>query len=190
MVEKGKRKKRGNKKRGTIDRLLSVITKACKSSGWSWDIESLDETGFFSATIAVRKSVSHNEITALLHINILLDNTVEYSIQKTSFHNYGIGALWSVINNHLKRTGWISETERKDIQKDKPLDLLTKLFKKFHFSAVQLSKRYNDRVTLPIQDEYDVQDYLHALLKILFDDIRPEEFSPSYAGSSSKIDFL
>jgi hypothetical protein len=31
---------------------------------------------------------------------------------------------------------------------------------------------------------------LHALLKVLFDDVRPEEVAPSYAGASSRLDFL
>lgn len=41
-----------------------------------------------------------------------------------------------------------------------------------------------------MEDEYDVQDLLHALLQMNFDDIRPEEWTPSYAGSSSRMDFL
>ncbi len=41
-----------------------------------------------------------------------------------------------------------------------------------------------------VDDEYDVQDLLHALLKLYFDDIRPEEWTPSYAGSSARMDFL
>lgn len=43
---------------------------------------------------------------------------------------------------------------------------------------------------MTIVDEYDVQDLLHALLKIEFDDVRPEEWTPSYAGKSSRTDFL
>ena len=39
-------------------------------------------------------------------------------------------------------------------------------------------------------DEYDVQDLLHALLTIYFDDIRKEEWAPSYAGGASRMDFL
>lgn len=31
---------------------------------------------------------------------------------------------------------------------------------------------------------------MHALLKIYFDDIRPEEWTPSYAGGASRMDFL
>lgn len=190
MFKKIKTEKRNNNKRETIDRLLSTITKACESNGWHWEIESLDEAEFLSATIYVNKTVSYYNITAIITINILLDNTIEYGIQKTSSYSYGIDALSGIIYNHLKRVGWIKEDEKRGSQKDDPLDLLIKLFKRFHFSVVQLSKRHNSRTTLLIQDEYDVQDYLHALLKIIFNDIRPEEYSPSYAGSSSKIDFL
>lgn len=35
-----------------------------------------------------------------------------------------------------------------------------------------------------------MQDLVHALLLLHFDDVRPEEASPSYAGSSSRQDFL
>jgi|GEM_PF-518894 len=62
--------------------------------------------------------------------------------------------------------------------------------KKLHLVANQLENRHNNRPTLKIEDEYDVQDLLHSLLKIYFDDVRPEEWTPSYAGGSSKIDFL
>ena len=39
-------------------------------------------------------------------------------------------------------------------------------------------------------DEYDVQDLLRALLALYFDDVRPEEWTPSYAGGASRMDFL
>jgi hypothetical protein len=39
-------------------------------------------------------------------------------------------------------------------------------------------------------DEYDVQDLLGALLKLHFTDVRPEEWTPSYAGNVSRIDFI
>ena len=43
---------------------------------------------------------------------------------------------------------------------------------------------------LTFGNEYDVQDLLHALLRPWISDIRPEEFTPSYAGSSTRMDFL
>ena len=50
--------------------------------------------------------------------------------------------------------------------------------------------RYENRETLKIEDEYDVQDLLHALLLLYFDDVRAEEWTPSYAGKSARMDFL
>lgn len=43
---------------------------------------------------------------------------------------------------------------------------------------------------MSFKTEYDVQDVLHALLHIDFDDIRAEEWTPSYAGGASHVDFL
>nr|WP_281389354.1 MULTISPECIES: hypothetical protein [Alcaligenaceae] len=61
---------------------------------------------------------------------------------------------------------------------------------RFHLVAKQLRTRYSDRPSLLVNDEYDVQDLLHALLRVHFEDIRPEEWTPSYAGASSRVDFL
>lgn len=70
------------------------------------------------------------------------------------------------------------------------IQTLELIFSKFHTVVRQLRSRYDDRETLNVEDEYDVQDLLHVLLKIYFDDIRPEETTPSYAGSSKRMDFL
>jgi hypothetical protein len=64
------------------------------------------------------------------------------------------------------------------------------LCSRFHEIAKQLRKRHDERPTLDVINEYDVQDLLHALLRIFFDDIRPEEWTPSYAGKSSRMDFV
>jgi len=64
------------------------------------------------------------------------------------------------------------------------------LCRRFHIVARQLRSRHDDRETLNVEDEYDAQDLLHALLAIYFDDIRTEEWTPSYAGGSSRMDFL
>ena len=53
-----------------------------------------------------------------------------------------------------------------------------------------MRSRHNNRSTLDINDEYDVQDLFHSLLTLYFDDIRPEESNGSYAGANSRSDFL
>ena len=74
---------------------------------------------------------------------------------------------------------------------DSCIDIIRKICSRFHIVAKQLrDHRHENRHTIIIEDEYDVQYLLHALLKIFFDDIRPEEYTPSYAGGSSRIDFL
>lgn len=71
------------------------------------------------------------------------------------------------------------------------INVVRKICSRFHIVAKQLRDyRHENRDTIIIEDEYDVQDLLHALLKIFFNDIRPEEYTPSYAGKSSRIDFL
>lgn len=64
------------------------------------------------------------------------------------------------------------------------------LFSKFHSVVRQIKTRHNKRPTLDVNDEYDVQDLLHALLTPYFDDIRREEYTPSTGGTSPRMDIL
>jgi len=68
--------------------------------------------------------------------------------------------------------------------------IVIRLFKRFHLVAVTLLERYDKRDTIEISDEYDVQDLLEGLLRIYFDDVRPEEPTESYGGARTFIDFL
>jgi hypothetical protein len=70
------------------------------------------------------------------------------------------------------------------------LTLIEKICLRFHAVVRQLQQRHADRPTITIEDEYDVQDLLHGILRLHFDDIRAEEWTPSYAGGSSRVDFL
>jgi hypothetical protein len=52
-----------------------------------------------------------------------------------------------------------------------------------------IHRRKNSPV-LSFATEYDIQDLLHSQLRPWIADIRPEEFTPSYAGTSTRMDFL
>ena len=69
-------------------------------------------------------------------------------------------------------------------------DVILMLAERIHGVVRQIRQRYDSRPTLAVADEYDVQDLFHALLMIYFDDIRKEEWTPSYAGGASRMDFL
>ena len=85
---------------------------------------------------------------------------------------------------HLETTGSPGE------ETSTAIELVKLICRRFHLVAKQLTSRRENRPTLEISDEYDVQDLLHSLLRLHFDDIRPEEWTPSYAGNSSRMDFL
>lgn len=71
-----------------------------------------------------------------------------------------------------------------------PLPVIERLISRFHIVARQLRDRHDGRPTLNVSDEYDVQDLFQALLRIFFDDVRSEKWTPSYAGGSARMDFL
>lgn len=71
-----------------------------------------------------------------------------------------------------------------------PIQIIRNICDRFHLVTRQLRTRYSDREAIDIQDEYDVQDLFHALLHLNFEDIRPEEWAPSNAGKSTRVDFL
>lgn len=72
----------------------------------------------------------------------------------------------------------------------KPVDTIVVLCRRFQLFVERLQVRQRNRPPYAVVDEYDVQDLLHAILKLHFEDVRPEEWTPSYAGNSSRIDFL
>lgn len=85
---------------------------------------------------------------------------------------------------------WEDDSDSKNRHDFESYPLIKKLCSRFHLVARHLRDRYQNRETLDVNDEYDIQDLLHGILRIFFDDIRPEEWTPSYAGKSSRMDFL
>ena len=69
-------------------------------------------------------------------------------------------------------------------------ELLDTLVKGLRRAMYPLTYRRKGAQAISFSNEYDVQDLLHALLRPWVADIRPEEFTPSYAGSSTRMDFL
>lgn len=53
-----------------------------------------------------------------------------------------------------------------------------------------LAHRRKGAQSLSFESEWDIQDLLHSQLRPWIADIRPEEYTPSYAGSSTRMDFL
>jgi hypothetical protein len=67
---------------------------------------------------------------------------------------------------------------------------LIQLADSFHRVALRQRTRHDKREPFLLNDEYDVQDLFAALLETQFDDVRREEWGPSYAGGATRVDFL
>lgn len=119
---------------------------------------------------------------------MIYENIIDFSGHSTPVpdicENCGSGFPWKEKKRNLKES-----YERINAEKD-TIFLVGLLCARFHLVTKQLRHRHSDRPTLDINDEYDVQDLFHSLLRIYFDDIRSEEWNPSYAGSSTRSDFL
>lgn len=68
--------------------------------------------------------------------------------------------------------------------------LLRKIGNRFHAVARQLRLRHEGRPTIEVEDEYDAQDVVHALLCLEFDEIRRETWQPGYAGGATHTYFV
>lgn len=70
------------------------------------------------------------------------------------------------------------------------LDQLRKVCTRFHLVARQLRLRKEYRPTLEINDDYDLQDLFYALLRLQFDEVGTEEWSPDYADGARRTAYL
>lgn len=98
------------------------------------------------------------------------------------------GAVREIVRETISsdvEANWQIGRETKD-----SAELITRLCRRFHIFAEQILQRREGRETIRMNDEYDVQDALHALLRLHFEDVRPEEVAPSVGGKASRIDFL
>lgn len=115
-----------------------------------------------------------------------LKQNISYVGGRVTYKNYCLDEI-------RKDLSLYEEVEEEKSVKDSPekyIKVLDKISTRFHIIVRQLRERYNDRETLDVKDEYDVQDLLHAILRLFFDDIRAEDVSPQYAGGSARVDFL
>lgn len=94
---------------------------------------------------------------------------------------------------HAARAGYLTGVAEGPDQVQFPSQisrLLDHLIKHFRRAERPLRNRRKDKPHFQLGDEYDVQDLLHSQLRVWISDIRAEEWTPSYAGKGSRIDFV
>jgi hypothetical protein len=71
-----------------------------------------------------------------------------------------------------------------------PLQLIRKVCLRLHAVARQLRLRRDYRPTLEVDDDFDLQDLLCALLKVEFDEVATEEWTPPYTEGTPRTMLL
>ncbi len=173
-----------------LAQVLEVVLTTAQAKGWEAEVVSRDEVMNRYASVEVSKlHADFQTIEATVEIS-LEDDTVRFPIHPgDKFRTTGLGDLHTSIAAAIRTLSWIQKRPAPAI----PLAALNELvliLRRFHSVARQIRSRHDNRTTLDVVDEYDVQDLLHALLRSRFDDVRPEEAAPSHAGANSRIDFL
>ncbi len=180
-------------------KVIKTVLTSCRVKGWEALVSNKDKDCHF-AIIEVCKRFGVQEVTGQLHITVSAD--IRYSIERTSFYGYGLKDLLDTISFKFGELGWHekadAKAERKQPDGNDPIKqqefnisrIIKHVLRNFDKVTRQLRRRHEGRSPYQIADEYDVQDLLHAILLAYFEDVRPEEYTPSYAGTASRIDFL
>jgi hypothetical protein len=98
-----------------------------------------------------------------------------------------VEGFWKISERLLRQ---LAQVEAQLPAQSDAMGVVRLICQRLHIVALQLAKRRANRQTLKIADEYDVQDLLHALLRLHFDDVRAEESTPSFGGGAARMDFL
>jgi hypothetical protein len=99
----------------------------------------------------------------------------------------------TAMSSSVSRTPPPSPTPETDASAAAEMDYVSatkKLCQRFHVVARQLRLRGEYRSTVNIEDECDLQDLMHALLRTHFDDISTDEWTPAYTAGASRTTFL
>ena len=180
-----------DKRKKPLNKIEKNLKDTCSELDWYYEEKTKNDT---SIAILVTKRIDYQEETKAILTIFLINDCVNINIAQISFHNHLLEPFLLAFLSKLDDTIF-KIINKKDENSEKKLlnnsdELLNRIFEKFHGSCQQLSKRHNNRNTLIIEDEYDVQDYLHSLLTIFFEDIRDEDPVPKTAGASSRGDFF
>lgn len=177
-------------RKARLKQLIKLVKDTAKAKGWAAYTAVEDTKNFKYATIPVSRHAPQTYEQIAGTFEITCDERVKITYHKTSFYSWGLEDLYDAIVNEFWKLPWLKRVEKTSAREGGDVALLERLLRRFHRAARQIKHRYADRPGFHVEDEYDVQDLLHAFLRALFDDVRPEEYTPSYAGGASRMDFL
>jgi hypothetical protein len=172
--------------------VLELLHRVAKAKGWESSTTHRDKATWKFATVHVRHWNGARWTTG--NIEMTFDDGVKFEAHPLGGSKPGLNSLFEAVMSEARKLPWAAPAPPVEVPAPSKvasrLPTLRRILHRFHNVARQLLHRHDDRDAIVINDEYDVQDLLHGLLRGLFDDVRAEEYTPSYAGSSSRVDFL
>lgn len=172
-----------------VDRLFDDVRFGASFQSWQ------RFTSTVLAQIFLPNSPHHQEFTALSFRNNFAISGDDSTLDERTYRK-GLIAAKTLLAGMIQEirafglpAGLAGSTEAAPGGRDAEA-LVESLCRRFPAFARRLQRRRGGRPGYAIQDEYDVQTLMHGLLTLHFDDIRPEESTPSIAGGSARIDFL
>jgi ribosome-associated translation inhibitor RaiA len=142
-----------------LDELIEKFVDAADAKGWSWSIDAKDQKNFRYATVTTERG----EVIGTFEITC--DKEIKLSGHATSFHSHGLKDLREAAWNEIVKLPWLKTAAKAESKQASAFAVIEKLFRNFHRVARQLKHRHNDRAPFLINDEYDIQDLLHAILR-------------------------
>jgi len=161
--------------------IVTLIHKVSEAKGWTSSLEAYDKKDFRFATVSVWRTTPSSGTEVSGTFEIICDDQIKINYHSTSFHNYGLADLYDAISHafYKLKLPWVKPREKIVDRTKGALSEVERIFRRFHRIVRQLKHRHDERPPFLVTDEYDVQDLVHAILKGLYDDIRPEEYCPS-----------
>jgi len=150
--------------------------------GFERTYDEYHETTDFSYDAPIYEIIKRSEEDEIKLTLLIEGNQIPFLIRGMDLKNI-------ITKINLRLTDYIHK-KVEEISKRPYETSLMQIFNRFHRVAKKLEKRYSDRETIIINDEYDTQDLLQALMSVEFDSIQAEEYGPNFAGKRPRIDFF
>ena len=168
---------------------IEMLSHASKWKEWLFRVgqdPNIDSLAFLGNVIEERMDVAPGELAEFDEWKVDRER-VQQALEESGLRYYRGGRVLPVgqplpdVAPYVQR----GPTKPSDVE-----ELLLVIVKGLRRAMYPLSSRRKGATQLSFGSEYDVQDLLHALLRPWISDIRPEEYTPSHAGSSTRMDFL
>jgi hypothetical protein len=175
---------------GLLTRLAASVVGVRWSGGWTASDQAIDEIGLLRWV-----GVAHPSLGPALPEGRVLDADILRCALLAPLPQTDVAraaALFQALRTaaHERLESDLTASWQVSRPTQDAVALILNLCRRFPLFATQIQVRHGKRKTMRFTDEYDVQDAMHALLWLFFHDVRAEEVTPSYAGTSSRIDFL